>query len=147
MVGKPRGRLGGRRRGGKNKLTLFREQEALKARRALAAINSNDEYAIKQLASQKRGKDILVEFANLFAQMAALYQPIIPPGAKVPEGWKPDKEEFLTYAKLAVATADKAADFHDPRFKAIVMAQAQTDAERLRGATLETLRAEILAKL
>lgn len=71
-------------------------------------------------ANKKLGVDILEEFAHLFAGMAGYHQPI-PPGQPVPPNREPNEEKFLTYAKLAVDTAHKVADFQSPKFRAVMV--------------------------
>lgn len=95
----------GRPKGTPNRATVQRVEQA-----RIAVENANK-------AGKKLSKDILEEFAHLFASLAAYHQPI-PQGQPVPPNRRPDEARFLTYAKLAVDTAAKSADFQSPKFRA-----------------------------
>lgn len=110
----------GRPKGSLNKATIERlEQAATQVTKARAA-------------GKKLGKDILDDFAQLFAGMAAAYQPM-PPGVAIPPGRQPDETKFKEYAELAVYTAYKLAEFQSPKFKAIAVVMSGSDQQQDRG--------------
>jgi hypothetical protein len=97
-------RRGGRAPGTPNRATVERLIEAERAN------------AVAQKERRKLGKEILDDFMQLFARMAAFYQPT-PPSAAV-KNPNADETTFLIYAKLAVDTAYKLAEFQSPKFRA-----------------------------
>lgn len=109
---------GGRPRGAlnlKTRETLERqrlEEQAKKAERAA-------EIAARRHI--KLAKDVLEDFMQLFAGMAAAHQPW-----PEQQGHNPNENEakFEKYARLAVDTASKLAPFQSPTFKAIAVAAA-----------------------
>jgi hypothetical protein len=120
MAGKP-GRgpkekpLGsGRQRGVPNRRTV---EAALEAERAVTAARTSQ--GIKKL-----GKEILDDFANLFAGMAAYYQPA-PDG--MPARPNQNENKFDKYAVLAVKTAEKLAEFQSPKFRALMITPPPED--------------------
>ena len=104
---KPGERRGGRQKGTPNRTTV---EQIVEAERAAVELKRQ---------GKKLGKEILDDFANLFAGMAAYYQPS-PKNAPV-QNPNQSEEKFVDYAKLAVDAAYKAADFQSPRFRAIVV--------------------------
>lgn len=109
-------------KGSRNKATIERETKAaIEAQRAMAQ---------SKTSGRKLGKDILDDFANVFASMAAHYQPT--PAGSLRQNLNQDEEKFKEYAKLAIDAADKAADFFSPRFKAIAVAIAPAQIELAR---------------
>lgn len=104
-------RPGGRKKGTPNRATVERVEQA--------------RIAVEQARGRnvKLGKDVLEEFMMLFADIARHHMPRVP-GLPMPEHGKPNEEKFLTYAKLAAATAKDLADYQSPKFKAIAIATA-----------------------
>lgn len=120
----PKGmRYGGRKRGTKNKKTVEREliEEREKGARIAAAEMKAADYAGRKLA-----KEVLDDFMQLFAGMAATYQPM-PPDALIPPGRQPDEERFEKYGKLAVQCARDLAPYQSPTFRAIMTAPPPPD--------------------
>lgn len=109
-------RPGGRKKGGLNKRTIEKVEEA-----RIAVENSRG-------AGKKLAKEVLEDFMHLFAGMAASYQPL-PPGI-VDARRQPDEEKFQIYAKLAVDTAKALADFQSPKFRAIMVTAPTGDPEK-----------------
>jgi len=120
----PRGSVPGEQRGGRppgipNKATLQRvaraEQEMLDAK----------------AAGRKLAKDVLDDFMQLFAGMAAHYQP-----RPNRQGIEPNPNQseplFEKYAKLAVEAAKHLAPYQSPTFRAIMIAPPP-DASTRRG--------------
>lgn len=105
-------RPGGRAAGTPNKRTT----EALERERIAQQAQAEVDKA--KAAKTKLGKDVLEEFMQLFAGMAASHQPW-----PVLMGKNPSENEgkFLTYAKLTVETARDLAAFQSPKFKAIAV--------------------------
>jgi hypothetical protein len=100
---------GGRPRGSRNKLTIEREEKARIAEQMLTGGKP-----------EKLGKQVLHDFMELFAGMAAAYQPL-PPGVVSAPGRTPDDAKFEKYARLAVDTAAKLAEYQSPKLKAIAV--------------------------
>ena len=73
------------------------------------------------MAGKKLAKEVLDDFMNLFAGMAAVYQPLAP-GHIARPGTAPDEAKFEKYARLTVETARALAPFQSPTFRAIVIA-------------------------
>jgi hypothetical protein len=128
-TGVPKGvRPGGKKKGTKNKATVRREEYERIAREAAAAVVGEQSMAEtfdrKTTPDKKRAKKVLETFMELFAGMAATYQPL-PPGQELgPEEKKrrsPDENRFKEYATLAVETAKALAPFQDPRYSAMVI--------------------------
>ena len=84
----------------------------------------------------KLGKEILSEFANVLAGMAATVQPP-PPGL---EHTKPkhDYKKFVELADLAIYAAEKAASFESPKLAAIMTGVAQTKKITVEGGLPDT---------
>lgn len=108
MTPKPK-HPGGRPPGSRNKATLERIEKARIAEQMLTGGTP-----------EKLGKQVLRDFMELFAGMAAAYQPL-PPGVAVPPGRHPDEARFEKYARLAVDAAAKLAEYQSPKFRAIVV--------------------------
>ena len=100
-------RFGGRAKGVPNKATL---QKALIAERTVADA---------RMSGRKLAKEILDDFMQLFAGMAAHYQPT-PPDR--PQNPSQDEPMFEKYGRLAVETAKALANYQSPTFRAIVVA-------------------------
>jgi hypothetical protein len=126
-------KTGGRTPGTPNKRSLQALSREQIAEQAQDAVNEASGIVRdgRRTRIKKLGKEVLEEFMELFAGMAATYQPL-PPGMPVPAGRLPDENKFLTYAKLTVDTARSVAEFQSPKFKAIaVMAPPpQADPEK-----------------
>lgn len=110
---KPGERRGGRARGTPNKLTIKKQREA--AEIASRAITDARESG-KPLA-----KEVLDQFMQLFAGMAAHYQPLPDGVSIVPPGRNPNPDLFHRYADLAIDCAHKLAPYQSPTFKAIAL--------------------------
>lgn len=102
-------RFGGRTKGTPNKATVER---ALIAQRQIEEARA---------AGKKLGKEVLEEFMMTFAGMAATHQPLPPGTINTDPRREPDQSLFQTYARLAVETAGKLAEFQSPKFRAIVV--------------------------
>jgi hypothetical protein len=100
-----RGRkTGGRRQGTPNKATI---EKSLIAARTVADARAG---------GKKLAKEVLQEFMELFAGMAAHYQPT---PTHLPLNPNENEPQFLRYAGLAVECAKAVAPFQSPTFKAI----------------------------
>ena len=112
----PRGAKPGERRGGRVKGTPNRAtiEKAKIAEQVMARAEMRGE----QLA-----KEVLNDFMQLFAGMAATHQPI-PEGQSIPLGRRPDETKFEKWARLAVQCAKDLAPYQSPTFRAIVVAPA-----------------------
>lgn len=105
-------KTGGRTAGTPNKASLEKQRVAAEiAARTVADARIN---------GKKLAKDILEEFMCVFAGMAATCQPLPPGVTIVPPGREPNAEAFVVYARLAVDTAAKLAEFQSPKFKAVM---------------------------
>jgi hypothetical protein len=107
----PGERRGGRPKGAKNKVTL---EKALASERIIAEQQGRP--------GRTLGKEIVEEFAVMFAGLAASFQPTpAAPGATLSaedmEAWARSYKEplFEKYAKLAAKCASDFADFQSPR--------------------------------
>lgn len=115
---KPGERRGGRQKGMPNKATI---QRAALAEKILAEQAGQP--------GRKLGKDLLEEFATMFAGLAASFQPVASiPGAPLSaqdmETWAKSYREplFEKYAKLAAKCANDFADFQSPRMGTVQVA-------------------------
>lgn len=110
---KPGERRGGRQRGTPNKAT---RERAILAEQILTE---------QRKRGKKLAREVLSDFMELFAGMAAAYQPIAPgmENSPLPAGRRPDEERFLIYAKLAVDTAKELAAYESPKLKAVGISQ------------------------
>jgi hypothetical protein len=130
MAGK--GSAPGERRGGRHKGVPNRKnQEALERARIADQVKEAEvaERQVARIGPRKLAKDVLEDFMHLFAGMAAVTQPL-PQGAPVPPGRQPDERAFEKWARLAVDTAAKLADFQSPRFRAVMTSPAPAATER-----------------
>lgn len=108
--GPPKGvRIGGRAKGTPNKATA---EKALIAERVVQEA---------QMAGRKLGKEVLADFMDLFAALAAYHQPL-PDGQPVPLDRKPDDVKFEKYARLAIQSAKDLAPYQSPTFRSIQVA-------------------------
>jgi hypothetical protein len=98
----------GRKKGVPTKATL---QKALIAERTVADA---------RMSGRKLAKEILDDFMQLFAGMAAHHQPT-PPQAAQPNP-NANEDKFEKWARLAVETAKSLANYQSPTFRAIVVA-------------------------
>jgi hypothetical protein len=92
-----------------------------------------------EMSGEKLAKEILNDFMQLFAGMAASVQPL-PPGTKRPPGrGKPSVRAFEKWARLAVETATQLAKYQSPTFRAIAVStpggpvQSGNDAKLIEG--------------
>jgi hypothetical protein len=108
MTPKPK-HPGGRPPGSRNKATIEREEKARIAEQMLTGGRPD-----------RLGKDILRDFMELFAGMAAAHQPL-PPGVVGLQGREPDEAKFEKYARLAMEAAARLAPYQSPTFRAIMM--------------------------
>src|SRR5258708_4535528 len=108
---KPGERRGGRPPGGRNKATIEKERQA--------PLIGEGTVMDARGRGQKLGKDVLEDFMNLFASMAAHHQPA-PPGHLPNQN--EDKAEFYRNAEFAIDCAAKLASYQSPTFKAIMVA-------------------------
>lgn len=107
----PKGAGKGERRGGRSAGTpnMATTEALLKAQQEI------DDAKKKRIPL---AKEVLNEFMQLFAGMAAAYQPL-PPSAPTPAGRSPDEPKFLKYAVLAIDCAAKLAPYQSHTFRAI----------------------------
>lgn len=117
-------RPGGRKKGGLNKRTIEKVEEA-----RIAVENARG-------AGKKLAKEVLEDFMHLFARMADAHhgaalgqQTAIQPNGNKPV-FEPSEEKFQIYAKLAVDTAKALADFQSPKFRAIMVTAPTGDPEK-----------------
>lgn len=106
----PRGAKKGERRGGRakgtpNKATV---EKAIIAERIVSEA---------QMSGKKLAKEQLGEFMELFAGLAASFQPPATDAVSI-ETWSKSSKEplFEKYAKLSCACAEKLAEFQSPKF-------------------------------
>lgn len=123
IASKPKqGRVGGRAKGTKNKKTLEREAAARLAaeRRAMLskAFEAGSQLEAAHVEKRKLAKDVLRDFMELFAGMAAFHQPWPKDRGKNPNE---DRAEFMRFAELAVGTAKDLAPFESPRYSAVMI--------------------------
>lgn len=107
---KPGERRGGRVKGMPNKTTIER---ALIAERTVADA---------QASGKKLAKEVLDDFMQLFAGMAAHYQPTPPSAPRQNANQNP--AEFEKWALHAVDAARMLAPYQSPTFRAVVVAPA-----------------------
>jgi len=127
--GPPKGvRVGGRRKGDKNKTTIEREERDRLIREAAAAALTKDTVIEtldrKNTPDSRRAKKVLETFMELFAGMAATHQPL-PPGQVLSPAdvtrRQPNPALFKEYATLAIDAAKALAPFQDPRYSAMIV--------------------------
>lgn len=119
---------GGRPKGSRNKKVLEREERARLDALQLEKFREieGDASAAARMVQRaertgiKLAKDVLNDFMQLFAGMAAVYQPL-PPGVEVPPGRQPNESKFREYAVLAKETAAALAPFQSPRYSAVMV--------------------------
>ena len=118
----PGERRGGRPKGSRNKATLERleaerVEKQIQAEVAKRAQNAESARRIAEearAAGRKLANEVLDEFMQLFAGMAAYYQPH--PTKKTGHE---DPAQFKEFARLTVETAKALAPFQSPTYKAI----------------------------
>ena len=91
-----------------------------KVQEAIAAVSDPDVIAQAQAAGRRTGKSILDDFANVFAGMAAYYQPR-PDGTNT----NADEKKFLAYSGMAIIAADKVSQYQTPKLSAVMVGMAQ----------------------
>lgn len=106
-----------RHKGSKNKATIERELMAAREIEAEAAARVRGQTPIKKL-----GKEVLEDFTNLYAGMAAYYQPY--PASSGRTNPNADEKKFREYSMLAVQTAAALAPFQSPRLSAVAVGAA-----------------------
>lgn len=115
---------GGRPKGRKNQATLEREEAARvdlvrqDEIKRLKAEGAKQEIAIAAASGYKLAKEVLSDFMQLFAGMAASAQPWPPEMGKNPNE---DPAKFKEYAVLAVTAAKDLAPFQSPRYSAMMI--------------------------
>lgn len=125
---KPGERRGGRKPGSKNKKTLEKERvRALAQERELLLMEARAEQAgtevqVAQAKGKRLMKEVMFEFAHLFAGMAAYYQPTPPDSPRI--NAHANEAKFLEYAKLATQVARDAAPYESPRLAAMMVGGA-----------------------
>lgn len=128
-------RYGGRTKGTKNKATIEREREAQlatereKLLQEARAAGVKAEVVQAAASGRKLMKEIAFDFAQMFAGLAAFYQPY-PAWHAGPDG-KPEndnpnfnEQKFKEYATLAKDTALGAAAYESPRLSAVMVGAA-----------------------
>jgi hypothetical protein len=109
--------------------TIEREEQARLAAERLAEVDrlraegASDVVAAAKTAGVKLSTEVLRDFMQLFAGMAAMYQPI-PEGKQPLPGRKPDETLFRVYATLAKDTAKDLAPYEAPRLSAVMVGAA-----------------------
>jgi len=111
---KPGERRGGRKLGTPNKATDHAEMLA----RRIVEDADRAAAAVKGEPGRKMSEEVLREFMELFAGMAAYHQPL-PKGAPVPAGRDPDEHKFEKWARLTVKVAADLIPYERPSFRAI----------------------------
>lgn len=119
----------GRKPGSPNKTTLLRREGTGAVAAIIAGAEPAAAAAVGNAHKLRRGKEILHEFANLYAGLAARYQPWPAALGKNPDE---DEDRFVLYSKLAVMTADKSADFQDARYRAVAVVMSAPGDDRRR---------------
>jgi len=125
----------GRKPGSKNKATIEREAQVAADRKRieeierLRATGASEVVAAAQTAGVKLMKDIAFDFAQLFAGLAAFYQPYPSWGRDAlgkPVNANPnyDEAKFEKYATLATHVALGAAPYQSPRLSAVMVGAA-----------------------
>lgn len=123
---KPGERRGGRKIGKPNNKT----DEALMLARRIVDEADRAADAVKGTPGRKMSEEVLREFMELFAGMAAYHQPL-PKDAPVPPGRDPDEHKFEKWARLTVKVAADLIPYERPSFRAInVPAPAGAGAEK-----------------
>jgi hypothetical protein len=120
---KPGERRGGRRKGTPNKPKV----DALAAE--LLARAPHPPAATANALVVKGAKDTMAEFATLFADLAAAYQPRTKDENGIPV-WrdKEHRENFFALAHRAMLYSNWAAPYQDPTYRAIAVVSAPSDA-------------------
>jgi hypothetical protein len=132
-TGPPKGtRVGGKKRGSKNKRTLAREaaaarelellRQAEEARRAALA----EEVAKATGKAPVSGKEALIQLVSAYMGLTAFYQPVQPmvrgaDGKITCANPNYDEERFRYYSAMAKETAIGLAPFQHPRYSAVVV--------------------------
>lgn len=106
---KPGERRGGREAGTPNKATI--ERQLVQARETHDA----------QQNGKKLAKEVLDEFMQLTAGMAAVYQPLPPGVTDVPLGRTPNETKFWECVGMVRDFAKALAPYQSPTFKAIAV--------------------------
>lgn len=101
----------GQRPAGRNKGT---PNKATTERAEIARLQNEE----ARRAGKKLGKELLEDFAHLFAGIAASHQPWPAAMGKNPHE---NEERFLTYARLTVEAAKALAEYQSPKFRAIMV--------------------------
>jgi hypothetical protein len=91
-----------------------------KVQEAIAAVSDPEIVAQAQAAGRRTGKSILDDFANVFAGIAAYYQPR-PDGTNA----NADEKKFLAYSGMAIIAADKVSQYQTPKLSAVMVGMAQ----------------------
>lgn len=126
---KGREKTGGRKKGTLNKKEVIKQQRLRAAtervEKLVSGVGVTPEQAVEivkqEISSKKLGKDILSDFANSLAGMAAYHQPN-------PHGRNPNEheEKFRAYSMMAITAAEKVAQYETPKLAAVMMGTAQT---------------------
>lgn len=108
-------KTGGRTAGTPNKATVER------------ALVAQQQVAEAKAAGRKLGKEIVEDFAHVFASMAAFYQPqpgVRDAAGKMQMNGNPNANEgkFVEYAKMAVTAGAELANYQSPKLRAILVA-------------------------
>jgi len=116
----------GRPKGARNKSTIERLERERLARENAANPKLAESHALAAATvmathAKKLGKEILEDFALLFAGMAASYQPWPATAGKNPNE---NEAKFEKYAMLAVQAARDLAPYQSPRLAAVMVGQA-----------------------
>lgn len=120
---RPGERRGGRQKGSRNKAVIEREEQARLTRERIElemqALGGKDPALTAALIEGKKlAKDVLSDFMELFAGMAAYYQPT---PANLPQNANANRGMFEVYAFAAVDAAKALAPFQSPRFSAMMV--------------------------
>lgn len=101
---------GGRKAGGKNKLTIERE--------LIAERIAQERMQDAAKPGRKLAREVLDDLMHLALQYAAMHQPL-PVGVQPGLGQEPSQEKFVLFANMAGDFAGKLAKFQSPTFKSI----------------------------
>lgn len=118
MAGKP-GRSGGAHGGKVGRPKGIRNKATIEKALIAEQINSRAEMAGKKLA-----KEVLDDFMQLTAEMAAFYQPAAPGH---PPNQKADEAKFWQCMEAAHAFAKSLAPYQSPTFRAVAITADVTD--------------------
>ncbi len=148
----PGRKTGGKVKGSKNKATLEREEAARIERERVAelermAAQGATELDKAKLQGKKPMKQIVFDLADLFAGLAAYYQPVPAADGTLTGNPRFNEEKFKEYAVLARDTALGAAAYQSPKLAAVAVGVDANDPFRIKGLSLDQIRERIAVEL